>query len=160
MGIPFYRFVSSEPDGHSTHQCLSCKKEIYAPSLYSWKFCPFCGIEWQGELKWDEEKKAKHKCWYPYGNNTESPSFTMVIQERTQWRNEDTEKPWQDSYSKWDNIVNTGYSLSKYSLERWQLAVADARQHEFYKSQVRLVIRYPNGNEKVVLSYLPALKGN
>jgi len=44
-----YRYVQYEDDGHCTYQCLACKAMIYSPSVESYKYCPYCACQWEGQ---------------------------------------------------------------------------------------------------------------
>lgn len=48
-----FRRIFYTDDGCSLYQCLSCynKFECRDDPEYGWKFCPFCGIKWDGKLK-------------------------------------------------------------------------------------------------------------
>jgi len=53
MSIPKWRYVEYTDDGCTVYQCLSCYDSIegrFSPA--DWKFCPYCGVEWEGEHKW------------------------------------------------------------------------------------------------------------
>lgn len=46
-----YRYVRYHQDGHEEYQCLSCKGYFMASGLTygnPWKFCPLCGVRWDG----------------------------------------------------------------------------------------------------------------
>ena len=53
MAIPKFREINYTDDGCSAYQCLSCKNQWEARTSpeYGWKFCPYCGVEWNGEVK-------------------------------------------------------------------------------------------------------------
>lgn len=53
MPIPFTREVEYVDDGCSRYQCLSCMDvwEGRDSPEYGWKFCPYCGIQWEGHKK-------------------------------------------------------------------------------------------------------------
>jgi hypothetical protein len=51
--IPKWREKRYTDDGCSLYECLNCKNiwESRSTPEYGWKFCPYCGIEWVGEIK-------------------------------------------------------------------------------------------------------------
>lgn len=53
MAIPRWRELHYTDDGCSKYQCLSCKESWESRSTpeYGWKFCPYCGVKWEGGLK-------------------------------------------------------------------------------------------------------------
>lgn len=63
MGIPYWRYVDGTDDGCSIYECLSCKaswESRTAPGFDNrpnWFYCPVCGHRWEGELKYDTEKR-------------------------------------------------------------------------------------------------------
>jgi len=64
-GIPYVRHVRYTDDGCDVWQCLSCKQDWESrsqvagdwPEMKYFKYCPYCGLEWAGQHKWDEQKK-------------------------------------------------------------------------------------------------------
>lgn len=89
----------SSYDGMSVFQCLNCKDYFdngSSPfgekqydgtySNYGYKFCPYCGIQWDGELDWG--------CWdvkYFDVNDIrkQKPDIIWNIQEATVWKQND-----------------------------------------------------------------------
>ena len=66
MSIPFWRNKKYTDDGCCIYQCLSCYQTWEArTSPYSeehcikyedgFKYCPYCGIKWEGEIKQKED---------------------------------------------------------------------------------------------------------
>lgn len=51
MAIPKWRLVRGTDDGCSIYQCLNCKKEWEGRGnpKRGWKFCPYCGCQWNGQ---------------------------------------------------------------------------------------------------------------
>lgn len=63
MAIPRWRLVSTEYDGHIQFQCLNCYQFFASVGrLEGWKFCPFCGLAWQGQELCREQGSPR---WYP-----------------------------------------------------------------------------------------------
>jgi len=61
MSIPKWRQVQYEDDGVYSYECLSCYHGFSVATGYlDWKFCPYCGIEWEGEVKWEKEKYSSY----------------------------------------------------------------------------------------------------
>lgn len=68
MSIPYVRYVQSEDDGCAQWQCLNCYAKWISqtlvrndwPNARQWKYCPYCGLEWVGERKWDVKRKWEH----------------------------------------------------------------------------------------------------
>lgn len=167
-----YRHVEDcrDSDGHASWQCLKCRAQFSAPSLYGWKFCPLCGTQWDGEMQWEKERHYPREAVNPYA---------MVIQDRIVYRcrDGDSVRDWKDTYrslKKWQ----WGREMTvKEFLEMWQnevgLAQGDANEerksHEAYckhsgKSepfspfsitQLRMVLRKEGQPDKVVFEYLP-----
>ena len=53
MSIPKWRYVESTDDGCNVYQCLSCYESYEGrDSPKYWKYCPYCGVEWNGEHEW------------------------------------------------------------------------------------------------------------
>ena len=91
MSIPFVRQVRPDDDGCYFWQCLSCygsfnvRGQIVSfDEELLWKFCPFCGLRWEGERKWDQTRKyelghgLRHK---PYPDDRLRP-LTFALEER------------------------------------------------------------------------------
>jgi hypothetical protein len=60
-----YRYIQYVEDGTSEYQCLSCYglMNIYDnPEWSNWRFCPLCGVEWDGKL----ECRSKHVAPWEY----------------------------------------------------------------------------------------------
>jgi len=54
MSIPAWRKVEYTDDGCSIYECLSCYNQWEArsnPEYSEWKFCPYCAIMWEKEVK-------------------------------------------------------------------------------------------------------------
>lgn len=53
MSIPKFRDCGYTDEGCSLYQCLSCKNQWESRSSpeYGWRFCPYCGVQWTGEIK-------------------------------------------------------------------------------------------------------------
>jgi len=60
-----YCYVEARDDGCSLYECLACRNQWeIRVGMKNWKWCPFCGTEWEGELEWDIQKKFEK----PYDN--------------------------------------------------------------------------------------------
>lgn len=53
VSIPKFRDCGYTDEGCSLYQCLSCKNQWEGRSSpeYGWRFCPYCGVQWTGEIK-------------------------------------------------------------------------------------------------------------
>lgn len=53
LAIPRWREMHYTDDGCSAYQCLSCKESWEGRSSpeWGWKFCPYCGVKWEGQVK-------------------------------------------------------------------------------------------------------------
>ena len=118
MSIPKWRHVEYTDDGCNVYQCLSCYDSIegrFSPSY--WKFCPYCGVEWQGEHKWliyddnfkvIEPARLKEDRKVPSGNIT----CNIELQELSLYRRDDNtyeslsgKDQWRSIYYE-DNLFN------------------------------------------------------
>jgi hypothetical protein len=53
MSIPKWRHVKNSDDGCNIYQCLSCYNTYDGRDTpKEWKYCPYCGVEWNGEHEW------------------------------------------------------------------------------------------------------------
>ena len=55
--IKYWRNKENTDDGCSIYECLSCYNTWEArtcPKWSEWKYCPYCGVEWEGEKEWLE----------------------------------------------------------------------------------------------------------
>lgn len=169
-----FRYVTGDSDGHNTWQCLKCREMFSASSLYNWKFCPLCGTQWDGEVKWEEK-------YYPV-KFMENP-YSWVIQERNIFRHEygDDMDGWKDTYKVLDAWKWGQYTTSKEVLQAWknqiEYAQADLNEerkrhevwcehsgkwlpfHPFHIVQLRLVLRKKGHPDKIVLKYLESYQG-
>ena len=52
-----YRYVEDNYDASPSWQCLKCKRYFTAYHDHTYRFCPYCGTEWDGrhecKAKWD-----------------------------------------------------------------------------------------------------------
>jgi hypothetical protein len=91
-------FENCHGEGTSKFQCLACKNYFesvdnpvlarqYDGSLsdYGYKFCPNCGIKWDGEHEWGHQD-VEYAEWRAIRS---SPSIIWAIQEITVWRQKD-----------------------------------------------------------------------
>ena len=91
MPIPKYRLVQYEEDGVYAYQCLNCYKGWNARNdIIDWKFCPHCGIRWEGQ---HECKEHSLRHYYPdYKFQTprlrEREEYYWELQTQTVWGNE------------------------------------------------------------------------
>ena len=87
-------------DGNNAFQCLACKQHCQAPDFpikakiydgsltnYGYKFCPYCGVLFEGEYDWGSEN-IKH-FGYDIKIPERKPSIVWAIQEITVWRQPD-----------------------------------------------------------------------
>lgn len=85
MSIPFWRYVDYTDDGCSVYECLDCYRSWEArtdPKYSGWKFCPYCGCEWEGQREWDSNAKWNRKRGVPLKNNMRLIMSLFVVQNR------------------------------------------------------------------------------
>lgn len=76
--IPEWRRVRYADDGNAIFECLSCYVKFGAPDMslgYTiretneykpiWKFCPFCGIQWERK-RWENFRREFRDSLYDY----------------------------------------------------------------------------------------------
>jgi hypothetical protein len=120
MSIRRWRHVESTDDGCNVYQCLSCYQSYEGRDCPSfWKFCPYCGVEWEGQHKWlvyDD----KYNIIEPARLRTErrvskaEPRWHTELQEMTLFLCDDgSYVPLHDGghKDKWSSIYNTDYLL-------------------------------------------------
>lgn len=158
-------------DGHDAWECLKCYGRFYASTIHGWKFCPLCGVFWDGRLEWE-------KPYYPTKHVRNSCSW--VVQERSIFKHCDGESfsHWQDTYPIRESA---GEGTAAVALRTWQehLDMVTAHLHEQAKDhetycghtgkvepftpfaipQARLVFRKEGHPDKVVLERLEIWKG-
>lgn len=72
MSISFWRYKDFSDDGCAFYECLNCYETWEArtnPKYSEWKFCPYCGCEWEGEKDWDQQAKWDRKMGTPLKSN-------------------------------------------------------------------------------------------
>ena len=162
-----FRVVCGEHDGHSTWQCLRCRKMFYAPHVRDWNFCPLCGTRWDGELTWSKPRYPEKALENPY---------TWVIQERSVFTCHRSE--WKDTYRHM-KAMEWGWkrTSAKDVLRMWKGEVGEligqmrieAKGHAAYckhmgkdepfvpfsLGHVRLVLRRDGKPDLIVFEYLP-----
>jgi hypothetical protein len=53
MSIRKWRQIKYTDDGCTLYECLHCYNQFEGRlSPKEWKFCPYCGVEWEGEHEW------------------------------------------------------------------------------------------------------------
>jgi hypothetical protein len=166
MSINFWRYVKYTDDGASVYQCLHCykeweartspgytDKEEYTPN---WKFCPYCGIQWQKEKCWDEEKKQERIIYGKF-----EIDYTLIVQERTFWEDRD-QSEWKDEkrIELSSNCGNRHYPYHRKPIndifDCYKRACYSARKNYFWENsqnQVRVICRKANCLDKVILFY-------
>lgn len=51
-----WRKIRDTDDGCTTYECLKCKTGWESRTTpEGWSFCPKCGVNWEGELVWDQD---------------------------------------------------------------------------------------------------------
>ena len=90
MSIPYWRSKKYTDDGCVLYECLNCYHEWEArtsPKWAKWKFCPYCGCQWEGQKEWDEEAKAKRHPYLPKPyEEVYAVQTRLVGNERDRWR--------------------------------------------------------------------------
>ncbi len=63
MAIPKWRRVQETDDGCYLYQCLSCYNRWEARSNPDprWRFCPYCGVQWEGRHSCREHGEPTHE---------------------------------------------------------------------------------------------------
>jgi len=108
MSLSKYRNVDYTDDGCTLYECLNCYKRWEArtnPEWSEWKFCPTCGCEWEGELKWDSSKPRYYPL-RPSFPNSDNPfklyGHSLHLEERGLLENEKDE---EENWTAWDNLT-------------------------------------------------------
>lgn len=119
MSIPKWRYVEYTDDGCTIYQCLSCYGHIEGRlNPADWKYCPYCGVEWEGEHKWliyddnykvIEPARRKEDRRIPSGKI----SWNIELQELSLFRRDDgayeslgERDKWSSLYYPEDNLFN------------------------------------------------------
>jgi hypothetical protein len=139
MSIPFWRLRGYLEDGVSGYQCLHCGNGWDAstdPGLAGWRFCPYCGCEWEGERKcrthyvprWEYERWGEQGMpsslrydadqyspeWYARRQAAEDAQRVWVIERRHKWEGQD--------WGKWELEI----SLANWNRYRPTVDIGDA----------------------------------
>ena len=92
-----WRWVNYTDEGCDLYECLSCYNRWDARTsprefrgeggkiIAGWIFCPYCGIKWAGEIKWEVDERRD------YG----SRSVGWRIESRNIWKNSKEWSNWQ-----------------------------------------------------------------
>ena len=132
---------------YTEYQCLQCYNKWCGGGISRWKYCPFCATQWLGEHVWSK------KYYHPKKHNR---GWEYALMDRAVFP--DCVGEWQQAsgiYSHYEkNIDNL-----KNVLKEWRELVAetksDNKDYYWYTHQVRLVMKFDSGKEKVVFEYLP-----
>jgi hypothetical protein len=117
MAIPKWREAEGTDDGCSIFQCLNCYTQWESrTSPRTWKFCPHCGIKWEGqhecrehyEPRWKFELRQKDpegvypapsRKWFDLYSELQRPSkkrIWAIVKREVIWRDGTPEcKDWQ-----------------------------------------------------------------
>lgn len=168
-----FRHVEGDSDGHIEWQCLKCREKFSAPMLYGWKFCPLCGTQWEGELKWEKPFYQMKHMKNPY---------TWVIQERSVYTHAEGDRitEWKDSCKRMEAWMYGRWVKAKDVLDWYKneihLIQADLASEEkmhkrycermgtsdpfspFAVYQIRLVVRKEGVADRTILEYLPGVE--
>jgi len=127
MSIPFWRYVTYTDDGCSVYECLDCYRSWEArtdPKYSEWKFCPYCGCEWEGQKEWNSNVKWDRQ----KGRNPDPGSRLCLPLFVVQKRSVPLE---EESFDEWKSVHNGSLSIQD---ALWTIRNESALEldHEFF----------------------------
>lgn len=143
MSISYWRNVDYTDDGCSLYECLNCYEQWEArtdPEYAKWKFCPYCGCEWEGEKEWNHNAKWEHKKGQnPDPNARLALPIFMVQKKNIPFDEKDIieEPSWITISNQSEDIINAIHTMSFDSLR-------EAEYEPFFSYSVYRIVYNPH----------------
>lgn len=140
MSIPKWREIEYTDDGCSLYQCLHCyeKWEGRSSPEYGWKFCPFCGVKWDGQ---EFARKGTESRWHwdLIGRELRALDYDD--------KSEESQRLWKGLYER-DQVIDSHLKENRKSREAremvWSIEWSDPRQPDRWIHEAGLsTFRYP-----------------
>jgi hypothetical protein len=131
VSIPVLREVGYTDDGCTEYQCLNCYEYIEIRNNprptwkggKNWKWCPYCGCEWESFKNYDETKKKYYDNVNARTKRIRPLNFTLWS--RVHWKDKDGLSDWLD----WDKEA-TGHK--EYVLQRKRYLQKHFEENNWY----------------------------
>jgi DNA-directed RNA polymerase subunit RPC12/RpoP len=143
MPVKRWRSIEYTYDGCARYQCLQCYKTWEgrtSPETYEWKFCPYCGILWEGR---QDCLQHGEKYWSLLGWHRYTPAFYWLIETRSRSNYEPSEwGQWKE-----ERILDGRYpakevlSMLRELRGKWE--------YNTVESQVKTIRQLPNARAHV-----------
>lgn len=114
MSLNKWRIVHDLDDGQGEFQCLKCRKRWEAGYQYyhePFVFCPWCGIQFEGELKWRPEWDSPEDKWRDLKRMHRRDvdalhQYDWIVEHKVVWRNPDEATLAREH---WESVTNQNY---------------------------------------------------